>query len=95
MVQKVRAWWDHEQLRIWLFSLLYVFTNKKQIGITGGPQTAVRIDDYNGRLPDLFCVRQEQNGILQQDAIYGAPDLILEIIAPNDQPSNMSGLEVH
>ena len=31
---------------------------------------------------------------MQQKAIYGAPDLMLEVISPNDRPSDIMALEI-
>jgi Uma2 family endonuclease len=53
----------------------------------------VEIHQFRGRLPDLLFVRQERMGIVQQKAVYGAPDLVLEVISPNDRPSDVIALE--
>jgi Uma2 family endonuclease len=53
----------------------------------------VEIHQFRGRLPDVLFVRQNRMQIVQQKAVYGAPDLIIEVISPNDRPSDVIGLE--
>jgi Uma2 family endonuclease len=56
-------------------------------------RTAVKISEFDGRLPDLLFVRKENEAIIQRDAIYGVPDLVIEIVSPNDRPSHLIPLE--
>lgn len=93
MVQKMAAQLEHERLLAWLFWLLYGYVQQKNLGIVLGSRTTVMIDPYHGRLPDLLFVRQENRGIVQQRAIYGTPDMTLEIISPNDRPSDIIAVE--
>ncbi len=93
MVKKMAAQWEHEKLLAWLFWLLFGYVRQKNRGVVGGSRTTIKIDDYHARLPDLFFVRQEHVGIVQSKAVYGAPDLVIELISPNDRPSDMAALE--
>ena len=54
---------------------------------------AVKIDNYNGRLPDILFVRADNAGIIHADAVYGVPDLVIEIVSPGDRPSTLIPLE--
>ena len=56
-----------------------------------GPQW--RSTSTRRRLPDLFFVSQERIDIVRQKATYGAPDLVIEILSPNDRPSDIIALE--
>ena len=94
MIQKMAAQLEHETLFAWLFWLLYGYVRQKKLGYVGGSRTAVEINEFHGRLPDLLYVRQERENIIRQKAIYGAPDLVVELISPNDRPTDISGLEV-
>ena len=58
-----------------------------------GSRTAVKIDQYNGRLPDILFVRADNTAIVHKDAIYGAPDVVIEIVSPNDSRSDLISLE--
>lgn len=53
----------------------------------------VKTDDFGGRMPALLFVRQEHIEIVQQKAVFGAPDLVIEIVSPNDRPSHLRELE--
>ena len=86
MVKKMAAQGEHEPLYTWLFTLLYLFTKQKKLGVAGGSRTAVRIDEFHSRLPDLFFVRREHESFIQSRAVYGTPDLAVELVSPNDRP---------
>ena len=46
-----------------------------------------------GRLPDIVFVRQDRLEIVKEKAIYGAPDLIIELVSPSDRRSDLIALE--
>lgn len=92
---KMAAQLNHEMLFAWLHSILAMFAVRRKLGIVLGSRTPVAIDHYNGRLPDVIFVREENLAIVQQKAIYGAPDLVIEIVSPNDRPSEISRLEAN
>lgn len=83
----------HEDLFGWLYFLLVGYTEGKDLGIVRGSRTAVRITDYRGRLPDLMFVRKERVGIVREEGIYGAPDLVVEILSPRDERADIVALE--
>jgi len=56
-------------------------------------RTAVKIGNQYGRLPDILFVRAENTGIIHKEAIYGVPDLVIEIVSINDRPSDIIPLE--
>jgi Uma2 family endonuclease len=93
MVEKVAAQLEHEKLIVWLLTLLNAFVRHKRLGIVVSSRMTVKIDDYRGRLPDLLFVRQDRIGIVDQRAVYGAPDLVIELISPHDRPSDRIALE--
>jgi len=92
---KMAAQLNHEMLFAWLSQILGLYAVRRKLGIVLGSRTLVAIDQYNGRLPDVIFVREENRAIVQQKAIYGAPDLIIEIVSPNDRPSEISRLEAN
>lgn len=92
-VAKMAAQYDHEKLYSWLQMTLGVFIAEKKLGILLGSRTAVEITNFRGRLPDLLFVSESRRSIIQQKAIYGAPDLVIEIVSPHDRPSDVSSLE--
>jgi Uma2 family endonuclease len=93
MVEKMSVQLEHEKLFAWLYHLSGLYVEERNLGIVLGSRTAVEISMFRGRLPDLLFVRRERMGIVQQKAIYGAPDLVIELISSNDRPSDISALE--
>jgi Uma2 family endonuclease len=93
MVAKMAVQLTHEKLFAWLLTLLNLYVRKRDLGIVLGSRTAVEIGEFGGRLPDLLFVRREQIGIVQEKAVYGAPDLVIELVSPNDRPSDIVALE--
>lgn len=88
-VERMSAQIDHELLFMWLARLFGDFVEQNRLGVVLGSRAAVRISDFRGRLPDLLFVRSERMHIVQQKAIYGAPDLVLEIISPGERRSDI------
>lgn len=50
-----------------------------------GSRSAVKINEYAGRLPDVLFVSAERIRIIQEKALYGTPDWVLEIVSPGDR----------
>jgi Uma2 family endonuclease len=84
---------DHEKLQGWLYIVLGLYVKARRLGILLGSRTAVEITEFRGRLPDLLFVRTERLGIVQQKGVFGAPDLVIEIVSPNDRASDVMSLE--
>ena len=93
MVDRMAALYPHEWIFAWLFSLLRNYTRNRKLGVVLGSRTAVKIDRHDGRLPDILFVRADNTEIIRKDAIYGAPDLVIEIVSPNDTRSDIIALE--
>jgi Uma2 family endonuclease len=93
VVERSMVQLDHERLNRWLYVVLTLFTEALKIGEVLGSRTAVEIDQFRGRLPDLLFVRQDRLEIVRQKAVYGAPDLVMEISSPNDRLSESIALE--
>jgi Uma2 family endonuclease len=93
MIEKMAAQLEHEKLFAWLMTVFNGYVKNKNLGIVLGSRTAVEISVHGGRLPDLLFVRQERLHLVQSKAIYGAPDLVIEIVSPNDRPSDIIALE--
>ncbi|HZT43145.1 MAG TPA: Uma2 family endonuclease [Chthonomonadaceae bacterium] len=93
MVEKMAVQLTHEKLFAWLLTLLNLYTKHKHLGIILGSRTAVEISPFGGRLPDILFVCQDRLDIIREKAVYGAPDLVIEIVSPNDRPSDIIALE--
>jgi Uma2 family endonuclease len=88
-VERMAVQLDHERLFAWLLTLLTIHTEQHHLGIVLGSRSAVRISEFRGRLPDLLFVSAERMHIVQQKAIEGAPDMVIEIISPSDRRSDI------
>jgi Uma2 family endonuclease len=93
VVQRVAARDIHEDLQGWLSFVLRGYAEAKGLGIVRGSRTAVKITEHCGRLPDIVFVRKENAHIVQEDGIFGAPDLVVEIWSPGDRLSDMLSKE--
>jgi len=93
VVQRVAAKDIHEDLFRWLFVLLTDYAEIKGLGIVRGSRTAVKITEHRGRLPDIVFIRKENAHIVQEDGIFGTPDLVVEIWSPGDRLSDMLAKE--
>jgi Uma2 family endonuclease len=93
VVQRVAARDIHEDLQGWLSFVLRGYAEAKGLGIIRGSRTAVKITEHRGRLPDIVFVRKENAHIVQEDGIFGTPDLVVEIWSPGDRLSDMLAKE--
>jgi Uma2 family endonuclease len=93
VIIEMAAQFDHEDLIAWLLAIARYFAEERDLGKVVSSRMAVRIDDFTGRLPDLVFVRKERLAIFQQRAIYGAPDLVIEVRSPGDRRSSVVELE--
>lgn len=93
VVEKSMVQLDHEKLQGWLYVVLTLYVEARRLGIVLGSRTAVEIHQFRGRLPDLLFVRRERLAIVQQKAVYGAPDLVIEVVSANDHASDLIALE--
>lgn len=92
VVQRIAAKKSHEDLFGWFYFILRGYVTARDLGIVLGSRMPVRIDGYNGRLPDIVFVRKERQCIVTEDAIVEAPDLFVEIRSPGDRRSHVIGL---
>jgi len=93
VVKRMAAQLEHEDLFGWLLMLIRGYVEATGQGIVLGSRTAVQVHAYRGRLPDLLFVRWARRSIVKQKGVYGAPDLVVEIISPTDRPSDIIALE--
>lgn len=84
---------DHERCSKWLYRVAGMYVEKLGLGEMLSSRVMVQIDGFGGRMPDILFVRQECLGIIQQKAVHGVPDFILEIVSPGDRPSGLRVLE--
>src|ERR1044071_2714788 len=61
---------EHEKLEVWLSVVLHQFIREKDLGILLVSRFPVKINDYRGRLPDIFFVRKYHMQVVRQKATY-------------------------
>lgn len=93
VVEKPMVQLDYEKLLIWLLRVMAGYVEEKNLGIVLASRSAVQINEYGGRLPDLFFVRSGRMQMVQQKATFGAPDLVIEIISSSDRRAGLIALE--
>jgi Uma2 family endonuclease len=93
VVERIAAQLEHERLFSWLFRLMGDYAEIRDLGVVLGSRTAVEVTAFRGRLPDLVFVRKERLDIIRKAAIFGAPDLVVEIVSPNDRTSYLVARE--
>ncbi len=93
MVDRMSAQYPHEWIFVWLLSILRQFVSHRKLGVVLGSRSAVKISGNDGRLPDILFVRADNTAIIHKHAIYGVPDLMIEIVSENDGPATLVPLE--
>jgi Uma2 family endonuclease len=71
----------HQRANIKLAILLENFAEKHALGIILEAPTDVILDEHNTVQPDILFISKEEFSKIQENAIYGAPDLVVEIIS--------------
>ena len=64
-----------------LFLKLYI--KEHSLGWVVEAPTDVILDNYNTVQPDIIFISKENFSKIKKNAMYGAPDLVVEIISPN------------
>jgi Uma2 family endonuclease len=84
VIQKMAAQDPHEDRFRFLFVLIVLYSEKHDAGIVRGSRTPVRITSHRARLPDILFVQKTRLHIVGQKELTSAPDLVIEILSPND-----------
>ena len=71
----------HERLQVFLLRLLSEYIETYQLGEVLGSRTAVVLADDQTFEPDILFVSGERAGIIRAEGIFGAPDLVVEILS--------------
>lgn len=85
--------WRHEQLALWLARLVGEYVETLQLGYVSGSRTAVKINEYRSRLPDLLFIRKERAHIITEMLVLEAPDWVLEIRSAGNRLVEWRALE--
>lgn len=61
---------------------LLTFIKKKKMGQVLVAPMDVYLDDENVYQPDILFISNENQHIIRENGLYGAPDLVIEILSP-------------
>ena len=79
----------HEALLMFLIKTLGPYVEECKLGEVLSQKFLVRVTNYTGREPDLVFVSREHLDTIESNYLSGAPDLVIEIVSPNDRPSEI------
>lgn len=83
LVKKSSPSTRHQRISMKLSSLMHVFVTEKNLGVVMCAPTDVFVDDENVPQPDIFFIEKGREHIITDDSVFGAPNLIVEIISPS------------
>ncbi len=73
----------HQDISRNLEYLMWSYVKRKRLGVVYDAPIDVVFDEYNVLQPDIVYVCKERKKIIQERAIMGAPDLVVEIVSPS------------
>jgi Uma2 family endonuclease len=76
---------SHQKIIFSLIGQLYLYIESNQSGIALMAPVDVFLDDENVFQPDIVFVTDEKSSIIQERGIFGAPDLIVEVLSPGSR----------
>lgn len=71
------------RLFVWLLGLVCGFVEETDLGRIFSLKYTFRLDRFNVTQPDLAFVSRHRCRILRRDFAAGAPDLVMEVVAPD------------
>jgi Uma2 family endonuclease len=69
----------------WVGNAISYFAEKLDLGIVGGATMTVRLTKYQGPEPDVFFIRKNRLGIIDEKYVDGPPDLCVEVISKSSR----------
>lgn len=80
----------HEKLYIFLLRLISAYVEERQLGEVRGSRTSVVLADDLVLQPDLLFVARQRVDLIQPRGIFGAPDLVVEILSAGTMRNDRS-----
>lgn len=71
----------HERLVGFLFTLIRMYCEDRDLGEVRGSRTAVELADDQAPEPDVLFVAKERADIITDEGVFGAPDLVIEVLS--------------
>ncbi len=76
---------EHEDLFGFLLMLLRGYVREKELGHVLGSRAAMKLSEFNAPEPDLMFVSKEKLAQSKGKALFGAADLVVEIVSPGSR----------
>lgn len=77
---------EQDDLNGWLLNIMRPFLDHHDLGSVHGPNLTARFaSQRRRRVPDLLVVLKGRQHLVMKNHVEGAPDLIIEIVAPESQ----------
>ncbi|GAB4453000.1 MAG: Uma2 family endonuclease [Armatimonadaceae bacterium] len=74
---------EAEKLRVWLQWLLAEYLQQTQIGVLVDATIPIAINTRRARRASLAYINNSCRDIIRNNAVYGAPDLVIDIVSPS------------
>jgi Uma2 family endonuclease len=71
----------HANVQNEIFNAIFGHVKINQLGIVYSPVVDVYLNEKNVYQPDILYISNERKGIIKNEGIFGAPDLIIEILS--------------
>lgn len=81
---------DHQELSGHLYVLLYEAVVNTGLGHVYFAPVDVRFSERDQVQPDLLVIQQERLDIYQGHIVFGAPDIIVEILSPSNRSVDLT-----
>jgi Uma2 family endonuclease len=80
---------SHSDLLSKIFGELYHFSTKNKLGKVFCAPTDVYLNRTNAYQPDIIFIKAERLDIIKEDGVYGAPDLVIEILSKGTRKKDL------
>lgn len=90
LVERMPQHLESEKLRVWLHWLLSEYLTATKSGVLIDASIPIAISTRRARRTSLGFISTECLGIVRNNAVYGAPDLVIDIISPNTLYTDIS-----
>ena len=76
---------EHEDLMMFVGTLMRTFANSRRLGLVLGSNAAYRLNDANVYQPDVSFLSSDRLHLAGEVYVDGTPDLAVEIISPSSR----------
>lgn len=79
----------HARIQGKFFSILNNYVAQKQTGEVYFAPVDVYLNQKNAFQPDIFYISNERKDIIKENGVYGAPDLVIEILSKGNRKTDL------